>query len=126
MISFLIVLHILVCLLLMVSILMQSSKGSGLAGVFGGGGGFGGVFGGRGAATFLSKVSLWLGIAYAVTTLSIGLLSLRNASGSKGLIEQAAESERAASPASALPTVPAQPAAPQQGSGNPVAPEPSR
>ena len=110
MISFLIVVHVLICLLLMASILVQSSKGSGLAGVFGGGGGFGGVFGGRGAATFLSKVSLWLGIAYAVTSLSIGLLSLRSASGPRGLIEQSVENERAASPASALPTVPTQPA----------------
>lgn len=105
MISFLTVLHIIVCILLIVSVLMQSSKGGGLAGMFGGGGSMSGVFGGRGAASFLAKVSLWLGIAFGVTSISIGLLSIRNTGRTKSLIQEALERERsAASPASVLPT----------------------
>lgn len=46
--AFLTVIHALICIFLIISILLQSSKGGGLAGMFGGGGGMGNVFGGRG------------------------------------------------------------------------------
>jgi preprotein translocase subunit SecG len=74
MITLLTIIHVLVAVLLVVSILLQSSKGGGLAGMFGGGGGMGAVFGGRGAASFLSKVTMWLGITFAVTSIVISLL----------------------------------------------------
>lgn len=110
MVSFLTVLHIIICVLLIISILMQSSKGGGLAGgMFGGGNAMGGVFGGRGAASFLAKVSLWLGIAFGLTSISIALLSLRSGAGPRSVVQEALESQTA-SPASALPTVPSQPA----------------
>lgn len=67
MFSILIVLHIFISLGLIVSVLMQSAKGEGLAGAFGGGGGVSGaVFGGRGAATFLSKATTVLAVAFMV------------------------------------------------------------
>ena len=76
------VIHVLVCIFLVVSILLQSSKGGGLAGMFGGGGGgMGSVFGGRGAASFLAKVTMWLGVAFAVTSITIALLSKGFSSG---------------------------------------------
>jgi preprotein translocase subunit SecG len=110
MVSFLIVVHIIVCVLLIISILMQSSKGGGMAGsMFGGGSSMGGVFGGRGAASFLAKVSVWLGIAFGLTSISIGLLSLRSGAGPRSVVQEALENQ-ATSPASALPTVPSQPA----------------
>lgn len=46
---------------------MQSAKGEGLAGAFGGGGISGAVFGGRGAATFMSKTTTILAIAFMVS-----------------------------------------------------------
>jgi preprotein translocase subunit SecG len=106
MVSFMIVLHIIVCFLLIISILMQASKGGGLTGMFGGGGSMGGVFGGRGASSFLSKVSLWLGIAFGVTSISIGLLSLKSGSRPKSVIQDAIGREETVTPASVLPTVP--------------------
>ena len=48
--------HVLVCLALVLVVLLQSSKGGGLAGAFGGGADST-VFGGRGAATVLSKAT---------------------------------------------------------------------
>ena len=105
--AILLVIHILVCILLIVSILLQSSKGGGLAGMFGGGGGMGGVFGGRGAASFLSKVAMWLGIGFAVSSILIALFSSGTASQPKSLIEQVMEEEQQdSSPATLLPTVP--------------------
>ena len=105
MVTLLTIIHILVCLLLIISILLQSSKGGGLAGVFGGGGGMGSVFGGRGAASFLSRVTMWLGIAFAVTSISIAFLSPGSSSDQKSMMEQVAEQERTTSPSSMLPTI---------------------
>ncbi len=109
MMGFLVVIHILVCILLIISILMQSSKGGGMAGVFGGGGNVGGVFGGRGAASFLQKAAMWLGVAYAVMTLLIGFYSLKNVQGPKSALQQVLEQERQSSPANVLPVAPAAP-----------------
>jgi len=72
----------------------------------GGGGGMGSVFGGRGAASFLSKVTMWLGIGFAVTSITIALLTLGTSSGQRSLVQQAAEEETVSSPAAMLPTVP--------------------
>ncbi len=100
----LMVIHVLVCIFLVISILLQSSKGGGLAGVFGGGGGgMGSVFGGRGAASFLAKVTMWLGVAFAVTSITIALLSRGISSGQRSMMQQVAEQE-ASSPAAMLPT----------------------
>ena len=99
------VLHAGICLFLIISILLQSSKGGGLAGMFGGGG-MGQVFGGRGAASFLSKVTLYLGIGFAVTSISIALLSKGRSSGPRSLVQQVMEQERTSSPAAMLPTAP--------------------
>jgi len=105
--AFLIVIHILLCLFLIISILLQSSKGGGLAGMFGGGGGsMSNVFGGRGAASFLAKVTVWLGIGFALTSFSNALLSKGSMTRHKSLVQQVMEKEKASSPASMLPTVP--------------------
>jgi preprotein translocase subunit SecG len=63
----LLTIHVLISLSLIVTVLMQSAKGEGLAGAFGGGGISGAVFGGRGAATFLSKTTTVLAIAFMVS-----------------------------------------------------------
>jgi len=62
------VIHVLFSLTLIVVVLLQSSKGEGLAGAFGGGGLTGAVFGGRGAATFLSKATSILAIGFMITS----------------------------------------------------------
>ena len=105
--AFLMVIHVIICLFLIVSILLQSSKGGGLAGMFGGGGGgMGSVFGGRGAASFLAKVTMWLGVSFAITSISIAFLSAGATSRQRSLVEQVMEQEQTSSPATMLPTVP--------------------
>jgi preprotein translocase subunit SecG len=66
--------HILVCASLIVVVLLQSGKGGGLAGAFGGAGGVGAVFGGQAAATFLTKATRYLAIAFMVTSLALALV----------------------------------------------------
>ncbi|MEZ5063139.1 MAG: preprotein translocase subunit SecG [bacterium] len=67
--------HVLVCILLVLVVLMQSSKGGGLAGGAFGGGAESTVFGGRGAATVLSKATTVFGMTFMVTSLTLTLLS---------------------------------------------------
>jgi len=71
MVTFLVILFIIACIGMILSILLQASKGQGLAGTFGGAG-TSAVFGGRGAATFLSKATTILAISYMVLCLLIG------------------------------------------------------
>ena len=75
MITLLTMLHVIICIALIMVVLMQSSKGEGLAGAFGGSGITGAVFGGRGAATFLSKATTVLAIAFFVSCLVLSFLS---------------------------------------------------
>ncbi len=63
-----VVFHVIVCIALVLVVLLQSSKGEGLAGsAFGGGGGMSGaVFGGRGAASFLSRATTVLAVIFMI------------------------------------------------------------
>ncbi len=74
----LITFHVLVCLALILVVLLQSSKGEGLAGsAFGGGGGgiSGAVFGGRGAGTFLSKATTVLAVVFMINCVLLAFMS---------------------------------------------------
>ena len=73
--ALLISVHVLICLGLILSILMQSAKGEGLAGAFGGTSLTGAVFGGRGAASFLSKATTVVAIAFMISSLTLTFLS---------------------------------------------------
>ncbi|MFO7610608.1 MAG: preprotein translocase subunit SecG [Candidatus Krumholzibacteriia bacterium] len=67
--TLLIVLHILVCIVLSAVVLLQSSKGGGLAGAFGGGGGAPQqLLGSRGMTTLLHKLTVYLAVAFFVTS----------------------------------------------------------
>ena len=74
-----VIFHVAICTGLVLVVLMQSSKGEGLAGTaLGGGGGMAGaVFGGRGAASFLSKATTILAILFM---LNCGALAFMSAS----------------------------------------------
>lgn len=109
--AILVVLHIIVSLGLVLVVLLQSGKGTGLAGAFGGGGGaMGAVFGGRGAATFLSKLTTVLAIAFFISCLGHSLLvSRRFASQQESAVRK--EAERQAQQTQApIPLVPPPPA----------------
>ena len=61
--TILLIFFIPVCLLLILIVLLQAGKGGGLAGAFGGAGGQT-FLGARGAADFLSKLTIYLAIAF--------------------------------------------------------------
>jgi preprotein translocase subunit SecG len=91
--------HVLICGLLIVVVLLQSGKGGGLAGAFGGAGGIGAVFGGQTAATFLTKATRYLAVAFMLTSLVLAIMARGTVRG--GAIESAVR-ERAAAPASGV------------------------
>ncbi|NQV15034.1 preprotein translocase subunit SecG [bacterium] len=73
--TFLYILLVIISLSLMLVILMQSSKGGGLAGTFGGGNTASALFGGVGAGNFLTKLTSGLAIAFMVIIILIGILN---------------------------------------------------
>src|SRR5213592_1659409 len=81
--------HIVVCLGLMASILLQSGKGGGLAGAFGAGSSQT-LFGGRGAATFLSRATTTLAVIFFVTSLTLGINAARSSGLKRSLIQEEA------------------------------------
>ena len=83
-------LQVLVSILLTLVILMQSSKGGGLAGTFGGGQ-VGMMFGVRRTADFLTKGTQILGAIFIILSLAINVFFLRPAvSGTESVIQKSA------------------------------------
>ncbi|MEX0602166.1 MAG: preprotein translocase subunit SecG [Bacteroidota bacterium] len=103
--SFFILVEILVSLLMIVVILMQASKGGGLAGSFGGSN-MGTVFGVRRTSDFLSKTTTILATAFLVLALFINLVVL-----TRGEQSQQSVIQSVPPPASLPPTT--QPVTPQ-------------
>jgi len=95
----LVFLHVITCLLLVTIILMQASKGGGLAGTFGGASTA--MFGGRGAGSFLSKVTVALAATFMVLAILISLVNVPTDSGDS-IVRKMAE-EEVVSPAADLP-----------------------
>ena len=86
--AFFIAIEIVVCILLIGVILMQNSKGGGLAGAFGGGN-FGTVFGVRRTADFLTRATTILATTFIVLALLINLFFLpgKSASSKESVIQ---------------------------------------
>lgn len=99
MIVLLTMLHVIICVALIMAVLMQSAKGEGLAGAFGGSGITGAVFGGRGAATFLSKATTVLAIAFFLSCIVLSFLSpVTGGGGGTSAIQREAEKRASEGP----------------------------
>lgn len=99
-----VIIHILVSLVLCVVVLLQSSKGGGLAGAFGGSGGAPQqLLGSRGVTTLLHKLTIWCGIGFMVTSLLLFMMSGTRSTGSGSLLEEAQQSGELGAPMPAAP-----------------------
>ncbi len=76
--TFLMVLHVMVCILLILVVLLQRGKGSDIGAALGGGGS-NTVFGGRGAGNFLTKLTAGAAFTFMVTSLSLSYLTTQEA-----------------------------------------------
>ena len=97
--TLLIVLFVIVSVLLVLSILFQSSKGDALSGTFGSQSGS--ILGNRGAATFLSKTSTTLAAAFFIITLLISVISVPTDNARESIIKK--EADKRVAPAAGLP-----------------------
>lgn len=67
-------LHFIVCIALIVIVLLQAGKGGGIAGLFGGGGSDQ-IFSAPSGMAFIKKVTVGCAIVFAVTSLTLTLMS---------------------------------------------------
>jgi preprotein translocase subunit SecG len=104
MLTFITIIHLMVCVLLTIVILMQASKGGGLSGAFGGQGSMGAVFGGRGAGGFLSKVTIILATIFMIGSLAQGMIK-RSVGERRSLIQQETQQEGRVSAGDLLPPI---------------------
>ena len=88
-----------ICVVLTLIILLQDSKGEGLSSSAFGGAEMQSVLGGRGAATFLSKLTTWLAIAFMVVSLFLMRFYGEGTGGALAPIEQETTQEGTAEPA---------------------------
>jgi preprotein translocase subunit SecG len=94
--AFLIALQMIISVLLVVSILLQSSKGTGLAGIAGGMMSST-VFGGRTAANFLSKATTVLAALFMLNCLFMAVIS-EGVGGKASVTQRAAQNQPINSP----------------------------
>src|SRR3954464_7838118 len=71
------ILHVIVCLFLMLTVLLQSGKGGGMGGAFGGGNAAT-VFGGSGASTFLRKLTAGAATVFMLTSMVLAFIASHN------------------------------------------------
>lgn len=103
------VVHLLIAVILVVVVLLQSGKGADIGAAFGGGSSQT-VFGGRGAATFLSKLTLVAAILFMVSSLVLTILSGRG--GSPSVITEERVKQIVPAPVSPPAGTPAPPTSP--------------
>lgn len=73
--TFLIALHIMVCIILIGVVLLQRGKGADMGAAFGGGGA-NTVFGSRGAGNFLTKITTLCAAIFMLTSISLAYLNI--------------------------------------------------
>jgi preprotein translocase subunit SecG len=103
------VIHLFIAMVLIVIVLLQSGKGADIGAAFGGGSSQT-VFGGRGAATFLSKLTLIAAALFMVSSLILTVWSERK--GSSSVITEERVRQTAPAPASPPADAPAPPTSP--------------
>jgi preprotein translocase subunit SecG len=90
--TFLIVLHVIVCIVLILAVLLQSGKAADLAGAFGGGGSQT-AFGPRSSQTILSKITTIGAVLFMLTSIGLWILSGKTSSVAKDIPAQPAATE---------------------------------
>ena len=74
MVTFLVIVHVLVCFTVILVVLLQAGKGADIGAAFGSGGSQT-VFGSRGAGNFLTKLTAAAGALFMLTSLGLAIMS---------------------------------------------------
>ena len=109
MLTFVTIVHVLLCVFMIFVILLQPGKDAGMGAALGGGAATS-AFGGRGAVTFLSKVTAIMAGLFFLTSLGLSFVGMRASVASKA----AAAAQQPAPTAPALPNAPEVPGTAEQ------------
>ena len=71
--TFLVIIHVIVCLIVIFVVLLQTGKGADIGASFGGGSQT--IFGAQGAASFLTKLTAGAAALYMITSLGLSMVS---------------------------------------------------
>ena len=69
------IVHVMVCIFLMLTVLLQAGKGGGMGAAFGGGTSMGTVFGGSGAGNFLKKLTVAAAMIFMITSMTLAWMA---------------------------------------------------
>jgi preprotein translocase subunit SecG len=126
--TLLMIIHLTDCFLLVAAVLLQAGKGAEVGATFGGSSQT--VFGSRGAATFLSKLTIGAALVFFLTSLGLSILSKERSVTGNLVDTKSAASKKETPTTSATSTAPAAPAVTQEAAPaaptTPAAPAPSK
>jgi preprotein translocase subunit SecG len=122
MLTFVTIVHVLLCVFMIFVILLQPGKDAGMGSALGGGAATS-AFGGRGAVTFLSKLTGVCAALFFLTSLGLSLVGLRTSVVTEDGTEQVAPA--AGNPDIQPPANQAVPTPPEAIPGTPQAPSPA-
>ena len=119
--TFLIIMHVIVCIALIMIVLLQTGKGADMGAAFGGGSSQT-LFGSTGASTFLGKATTVVAVIFMLTSLGLAYMSGMR-TGDSIMVDKKAPIEQQATPtAPAIPTVPDQGTQPAAETAPPLQP----
>ncbi len=104
-----VVIHVIVCIALILTVLLQTGKGADMGAAFGGGGS-NTLFGATGATTFLSKMTTAVAIIFMLTSLVLAYMTANRGTTSILSDQPAVEQPAPAAPAATEPAAEPQPA----------------
>lgn len=93
MLTFITIVHILICIFLVFIVLIQSGKGAEMGAAFGGSSQT--LFGSRGAATFLNKMTTVVAVLFMLSSLALTILTTKPSSVIKDLPAQSPQKQTA-------------------------------
>jgi preprotein translocase subunit SecG len=107
MFTFILIIHVIVCLFLILIVLVQGGKGAELGAAFGGSSQT--LFGARGAATIFGKLTTAAAVIFMLTSLTLAIMAARGASSVVSKVPIATEQQKS------VPRVPGPVSGPIQG-----------
>lgn len=122
MLTFITIIHVLVCIFMMFVILLQPGKDAGMGAALGGGAATS-AFGGRGAVTFLSKLTAVCACLFFITSLSLSFVGMRSSVAAGLSLPSRKAPGRAVADGGTAPGQGALPAAPSEPQDAPVSEE---
>lgn len=121
MVTFLIVFHVAICVLLIITVLLQFGKGAEMGAIMGGGGASQAVFSSSAKGNFMTKTTTVLAIAFMVNSIALSIIKSKTANRSlfdnEAPVAAPLNSDVQALDQKGMESTPAENVVPQEGTG---------